>query len=304
MPSLIQQLTDRHLISPPSWLPDNVMFEGVQGSNAYGVAVDTSDFDIVGYCIPPKDIVFPHLAGIIEGFGRQRLRFVCYQRHHVNDQQALGGKGRNYDLNIFNIVHYFQLCMDNNPNMVASLFLPVECILHTTQVGEMIRKERHIFLHKGAWHRFKGYAYSQLHKMSTKNSEPNSKRSVDIEKWGFDLKFAYNLVRLMYELEQILTTGTLDLRRNAEELKAIRRGDWTELQIRQWFSEKESSLERLYETSQLPWGPDEVAIKQLLLDCLETHYGTLEGCIVTDMTPILVLREIADVIDRHRTLIQ
>ena len=118
-------------------------------------------------------------------------------------------------------------------------------------------------------------------------------------------KFACHLVRLMYEVEQILTTGDLDLRRNSEELKSIRRGEWTAQQIREFFVAKEKGLEAIYEACEiLPWGPREDEIKQLLLDCLEEHYGSLEGCIVTDMTPVLALREIADVLDRHRNLLR
>lgn len=305
MPSIVSQLTDKGYITPPSWLPDNIMFEGVQGSNAYGAAVDVSDFDMIGWCIPPKDIVFPHLAGQIDGFGRQKQKFVTYQKHHILDKDALGGKGRSYDLNIYNVVHYFHLCMENNPNMVGSLFLPAECILHTSIVGNMVREKRHIFLHKGCWHRFKGYAFSQLAKMETKSPQPGSNRAATVEQFGFDTKFACHLVRLMYEVEQILTTGDLDLRRNSEELKSIRRSEWTAQQIREFFAEKEKGLERIYEECTiLPWGPREDEIKQLLLDCLETHYGSLEGCIVTDRTPILVLREIADVIDKHRNLLR
>lgn len=303
MSSVIAQLTNNHLIKPPSWLPSNTMFEGVQGSNAYGVAVDESDFDIIGWCIPPKDVVFPHLAGYIEGFGRQQQRFTCYQKHHVTDPQALSGKGRQYDLNIYNIVHYFHLCMENNPNMLASLFLPIECVLHTTSVGTMVREKRHIFLHRGAWHRFKGYAYSQLAKMETKSPVEGSNRAVTVEKYGYDTKFAYHLVRLLYEVEQILTTGDLDLRRNSEELKSIRHGEWTAQQIREFFASKEKSLETLYEQSQLPWGPREEEIKQLLLNCLEEHYGSLTGCIATNMTPVFILREIANVLDKHRELL-
>jgi predicted nucleotidyltransferase len=319
MPSITRQLTDRRLITPPSWLPDNIQFEGVQGSNAYGVAVDTSDFDVVGWCIPPKDMIFPHLAGEIEGFGRQRKRFVCYQQHHVKDADAQGGRGREYDLNVYNIVHYFQLTMDNNPNMVASLFLPVDCVLHITKIGEMVREKRHIFLHKGAWHRFKGYAYQQLSKMSTKSKElghgvpsapgsgatrTSSKRAALVEQFGFDVKFAYHLVRLMYEIEQILTTGDVDLRRNAEELKAIRRGEVPEQKIRDFFAEKEKFLEGLYEKSSLPWGPREPEIRQLLLDCLEEHYGNLSGCVVTEGDPLRALREIAAVVDENRHLLR
>lgn len=304
MPSAVSHLTDRGYITPPSWLPDNIMFEGVQGSNAYGAAVDVSDFDLIGWCIPPKDIVFPHLAGQIDGFGRQKQKFTCYQKHHVFDKDALGGKGRNYDLNIYNIIHYFHLCMENNPNMIASLFLPVECVLHTTVVGNMVREKRHLFLHKGCWHRFKGYAYSQLAKMETKSPEEGSRRAESVEKYSFDVKFAYHLVRLLYEVEQLLTTGDLDLRRNSEELKSIRRGEWTAKQVRDFFARKERGLESIYEACTiLPRGPREDEIKQLLLDCLEAHYGHLAGCIVTDMTPVLALREIADIINKHRELI-
>lgn len=285
MPSTISRLTDAGLITPPVWLPDSIMFEGVQGSHAYGVAIDTSDFDVVGWCIPPKETIFPHLAGEIEGFGRQKKRFVCYQKHHVNDPQALGGHGREYDLDIYNIVHYFHLCMENNPNMVASLFLPADCILHITQVGEMVREKRHIFLHKGAWHRFKGYACSQLAEMSMRSADADSKRAATVKQFGFDVKFAYHLVWLMYGIEQILTTGDLDLRRNTEELKAIRQGEVPEQKIREFFAAKEKYLEGLYETADLPWGPREAEIKQLLLDCLEQHYGSLTGCIVTEERP-------------------
>lgn len=126
-----------------------------------------------------------------------------------------------------------------------------------------------------------------------------------VEEFGFDVKFAYHLVRLLFEVEQILTTGDLNLRRNSEELKSIRRGEWTEQQVRDFFAEKEKALERIYEESTvIPWGPREDEIKQLLLDCLMEHWGSLEGCVVTDMTPVLALREIAEVIDRNRALIR
>lgn len=305
MPSVVSQLTKRGLVHPPSWLPDNVLFEGIQGSHAYGVAIDNSDFDMVGHCVPPKDIVFPHVAGQINGFGRQKKKFVCFQKHHVNDAQAQGGKGRQYDINIYNIVHFFQLTMDNNPNMLTSLFLPSDCITHITTVGNMIREKRHLFLHKGCFHRFKGFAYSQLCKMETKSPDAGSKRAATIEKYGFDLKFAYHLVRLLFEIEQLLTTGDLDSRRNSDELKSIRRGEWTVQQVKEFFATKEKALERMYEEcTVLPWGPREDEIKQLLLDCLEEHWGSLEGCIVTDATPVLALREIADIIDRNRALIR
>ena len=81
------------------------------------------------------------------------------------------------------------------------------------------------FLHKGAWHKFKGYAYSQLNKIQTKS--PTGKRAELVEAHGYDVKFAYHVVRLLLEVEQILVAGDIDLECDREQLKAIRRGEWT-----------------------------------------------------------------------------
>lgn len=277
MTSTIYSLARRNLIRPPKWLPDNTHYETVMGSIAYGVATDTSDFDVYGFCIPPKENIFPHLAGEIPGFGRQINRFEQYQEQHINDVDAQGGKGREYDLTIYSIVKYFQLVMENNPNMIDSLYTPLDCVLHITKIGQMVRDSRDLFLHKGAWHKFRGYAYSQLSKMSGKTAD--SKRYESVLKYGYDVKFAYHTVRLVLEVEQILTEHTIDLRRNSDMLKAIRQGEWTEQQVREWFAMKEKQLDGVYNSSTLRYSPDEVAIKGLLLACLEEHYGRLDNII-------------------------
>ncbi len=50
--------------------------------------------------------------------------------------------------------------------------------------------------------------------------------------------------------------------------------------MREHFALKERHLETLYGKSDLPDGPDEPRLRQLLLDCLEMHYGSLEGAVV------------------------
>jgi predicted nucleotidyltransferase len=275
------------------------MYETIMGSVAYGVSSDTSDMDIYGFCIPPKGIVFPHLEGQIEGFGRQRQRFDQFLADHVDDKNT----GKMYDLSIFGIVKFFQLCMDNNPNMIDSLFTPANCVVHVTKVGNMVRDQRKMFLHKGAWHKFKGYAFQQLHKMGTKNPEAGSKRQKLREQFGFDVKFAYHVVRLLDECEQILLEGDIDLQRAREHMKAIRKGEVPEADIRAWFAEKDKYLEKVYSESKLQYGPDEDKIKSLLLACLEEHYGTLDKCIVVENAAATALREIAAIVERSRAFI-
>ena len=41
------------------WLPGNVQYETIMGSVAYGVSSDTSDVDVYGWAIPPKDDLSP-----------------------------------------------------------------------------------------------------------------------------------------------------------------------------------------------------------------------------------------------------
>jgi len=299
--STVRKLKESGLISPPSFVPHNIHYETIMGSVAYGVSADTSDMDIYGFCVPPKDMIFPHLAGEILGFGRQINRFEQYQQHHILDKSALAGAGRTYDITIYSIVKYFQLCMENNPNMIDSLFTPANCVLHITKLGNMVRENRKIFLHKGAWHKFKGYAYSQLHKMTTK--DPIGQRKKIIETYGYDVKFAYHVVRLLNEVEQILIEGDIDLQRNREQLKSIRRGEWKESDIREYFAAKEKDLEKLYLESTLPYSPDEAKIKKLLLECLEEHYGNLSDAIITPDKATAALQEIQNILEKVKELL-
>lgn len=292
--SLRKVLAAKAIVSPPSWLPDNLCYETIMGSEAYGVSSGSSDVDVYGICFPPKDLVFPHLAGEILGFGRQVQRFDQWQEHHVD----MPGGDKQYDFSIYGIVKYFQLAMDNNPNLVDSLFTPRRCVLSSTAVGERIREERRIFLNKKSWHTFKGYAYAQLHKIKTKN--PTGKRAELVAQHGYDVKFAYHVVRLLLEVEMILTEHDLDLERHREQLKAIRRGEWTEEQLRAWAQDKEKALEAVYLESKLRHSPDEGAIKALLLECLEAHYGDLSKAVRVVGREEELLRQIAQLTEKYQ----
>lgn len=181
--STVAMLTEKGIAHPPRWLPTNVQLEVLMGSVAYGVSGDTSDMDVYGFAIPPKDDVFPHLRGEIPGFGRQVQRFGQYQEHHLRDPDAMAGRGRTYDVQIFSIVKFFQLAMDNNPNMVDALFVPANCVLHITKVGTMVRERRRLFLHKGAFPRYKGYSYAQGTKLRDLDDDPEARdlRALELE---------------------------------------------------------------------------------------------------------------------------
>ena len=337
--SRVDRLIKMGLINPPKFLKNTVQYEVVTGSIAYGVSSDNSDIDLYGFCIPSKEVVFPHLVGVIQGFDIEYEKFDQFQQHHVQDKEAR----KDYDITIFNIVKYFRLCADGNPNMVDSLFVPRRCVLHSTRIGEMVRENRRLFLSKKCWSKLKGYSYSQLAKMNSKNnlgvklramedkfgldhistyedynytnpdenfinykkllkelSETQSTRHQKIREIGYDVKFAYHVVRLLNQAEQILTEHDLDLETNREQLKSIRRGDWTKEQIQQYFDNKEKQLEKVYLESTLRYKPAVDEIKELLVKCLEEYYGSIDEALKCNSKGTsLLIKDIEEVLARY-----
>ena len=273
MKSIVQHLHSLGVIKPPSFVIGGIQYETITGSEAYGVSTDNSDKDIFGFCIPPKNYVFPHLDGKIIGFSSNVKTFEQFQQHHIKCDN------KEYDITIYGIVKYFKLLMENNPNIIDSIFTREESCIYKTKIADMVRDNTKLFLSRKLWHSFKGYAYSQLHKLEIKNPDPTSNRYWMYEKYGYDVKFAYHVVRLINEAEQLLTTGDMDIQRDNEVLKSIRRGEWKLEDIRNWFADREIRFQSLYENSCLPYCPDEDRILRLLYECLEEYYGNLDQCI-------------------------
>lgn len=280
----LTDLQDKKIIHVPEWLPTSVNYLTMMGSHSYGTNTPDSDFDLYGFCIPPKMYIFPTNYGYIPGFSKDIPRFDNWDQNVVVD-------GKEYDFNVFSIVKYFRLLTDNNPNIIDSLFTRREDVWHCTEIGNMIRDNRKIFLHKGSYHKYKGYAFSQMHKIRSLTRH-DSKRKDLIEKYGYDTKFGAHCVRLLLQIQQILIENDLDLKRNSDILKSIRNGDWKLEDLEKWFFSKERDLESVYANSKLPAYPDEKKIRDLLINCLEHHYGKLDEIKIPSKAED-VLKEIA-----------
>ena len=361
MSNILKELADKGLVKPPSWLANNVHYLTIMGSQAYAVSNKESDFDLYAMVIPPKEDLFVHLKGEIIGFGAweddkiHKNRWRTWQQAHVFDPSALGGKGREYDFQAYNIVDYFQLCADSNPNMIDSLFTSESNVLHTTKIGQMVKDNRRLFLTKKCYHTFRGYAQKQLKKARNTGAEcpkiqairkfeddhgishtmtfeavkaemiektnpelanlsqlelneyltmftagmTESKRFESRKTFNVDVKFLYHLARLADECEQILELGDVDLQRSREYMKAIRRGDVSEKDLTEWYTVRDKNLEALYGSSKLPNSPNMQAIKTLLFQCLEEHYGDLNIGVARQEREALALVEIKAVLEKY-----
>ena len=288
--NIIKNLEEKKLITPPKWLADNTHYLTITGSKAYGSSHESSDEDIYGFAIPPKHVMFP--TGDIPGFDKPKEKFEQYLQTAIKDNE------KEYDFTVFNIAKYFRLCADGNPNMIDTLFTPQDCVLHCTELANNVRENRRLFLSKECYFKFAGYSKSQLHKMKIKTPQEGGKRWADIQKHGFDCKFGVHLVRLLLEAKQILEDGDLDLRKNSELLKEIRRGEWTEDQVINYFEVKDKELRNIFESSKLQNKPDEAKIRQLLVDCLEHHFGNLSSVVVNVNAADEALAKIKEIVNK------
>lgn len=293
---ILHDLAEQKLIHPPKWLPDNMAYLAIVGSESYGANLPgTSDQDLQGFCIPPKSDVFPHLRGEIPGFGRQHQRFGDWQEHHIKHN------GKEYDFAVYSMVKFFHLAMENNPNVLDIISVPDNCVKHITKVGQLVRDNRRVFFHAGCFHKFRGYASAQMAAIERGANRSNPKRAASIEAHGYDTKFLMHVMRLALECEQILLTGELDLKRDSQFLLSVRRGDMTLEEGKAWWASKARDLETAYTNCRaVPLEPDEDAIKRLLMQALEMHYGDLSEAVRMETPVESVLADLDAIMSKYR----
>jgi hypothetical protein len=310
------------------------------GSNAYGASSDVSDLDVYGFCIPSKSDVFPYgTSGRVYGFGSQPNPFNVWTEHHIKDGEkeydfTIYSIVKFFNLaldaspNIVDALFVPRRCVlhttrvsehvrENRklflssklkPRLLGYAYAQLNKLKNgNTPLVEFVRQNNldpDIFEDNGKLDLSKVKGFSKLDELVELTSKhpikQNARRRADIIRHGYSTKEGYHVVRLALQCEQVLAEGDLDLERNREILKAIRRGEWSFDRLTDWFAQKEKGLEELHSKTNIPYSPDEDAIKTLLLECLEMHYGSLTDAIKVEVPVDKLLNDIQAVIDRHK----
>lgn len=118
------------------------------GSHAYGLNIATSDLDIKGVCIEPKEY---HL-GFLNRF---------------EQEERMASKGHPNDKVIFSLKKFAGLAAECNPNIIEILHVDDTDVLKVDKFGEMLREHRYDFISKKAKFTFAGYAHAQLKRIKT-----------------------------------------------------------------------------------------------------------------------------------------
>jgi len=126
---------------------------------------------------------------------------------------------------------------------------------------EEARKELAFYHARRDWERFNSWKKSR-----------NKKRAEVEAKFGFDLKHASHLVRLLRMGVEILETGKVNVDRtniDAEELKDIRNGAWSYDKVEEYAYDVDCRLDSIYKTSTLPKTVDSKKIDNLCIRAIE-----------------------------------
>lgn len=240
-------MKDQYLISD-----SNIILKAFSGSRLYGTDLPESDIDYVGIFIPPKELVFGlntvdqfHLNELIEG---KKIDYTCYS-----------------------LIKFIKLAINNNPNIISLLYTPESHIVSTTSYGELLLLNRELFLSKKAYITFKGYAKSQINKL-TKKQRIGSRKEI-VEKFGYDTKDAMHLLRLLYECLDILVCKEIKYPSNQKDFfLRVRKG---EIELEHVLSEAlklEAFIDEAYLKSDLQENPDIESIEKLQIAMLENYW--------------------------------
>lgn len=143
---------------------ERVVLVTLAGSQIYGTATPTSDYDIKGVCIPPLEFYFGNK--VFEGVDDKQVITDLVKNIVLKDDfakmSASGIEGTVYELRKF-----VKLAADCNPNILDVLFCREEDVLFQDDVGELLRRKRDMFLSKKALYTFRGYAIAQLKRIKS-----------------------------------------------------------------------------------------------------------------------------------------
>lgn len=247
-------------IYSPEWENNQkLILCGYRGSISHGTYIpDTApdsvdDIDIMGvYLAPPKFYI---------GLGRGRRYQKAIEHLH--------GK---YDVVYYELRKFANMFLNSNPNVLSLLWLDEPHYLRITEQGQLLIDVRDAFLSKRRIYKaFTGYAYGQSKKMTHFNKQGymGAKRKKLVERFGYDVKNACHLIRLLRMGIEILETGKINVfREDADELKDIKTGKWTLEEVKKESTILFEAAKDAFANSVLPDEPDIEKVENVVIKIL------------------------------------
>lgn len=245
---------------------ENTVLLGQVGSGLHGVTTGDDDRDELGVCIEPPEYAIPFMAH------GDKPKFEQYI-YRTQPEGVRSGKG-DLDLVVYSLRKWARLAAQGNPTVLLLMFIPPQEIVTINDVGRDIQAHPERFLSRQAAHRFIGYMQSQKDQMlGLKASRTN--RPELIEKYSWDTKSGYHMIRLGLQGVELLQTGRITLpmpERERNWLVDLRNGKYTKDDALGVLDGLSAQLRALSVTADLPERPDYAQIDRWLSDTYMTWW--------------------------------
>lgn len=145
-------------------LQDRTILLVVGGSRAYGIHTSTSDVDVKGVAIPPREYFLGFSSVFEQAEGSQNMGLFT---HLMTSEEQEAIRTQKIEGTIYDIRKFLRLAADANPNILDVLFCRDQEVRVCSHEGEILRANRDLFVSAKANFTFSGYAIAQLKRIET-----------------------------------------------------------------------------------------------------------------------------------------
>lgn len=226
------------------------------GSTAHGVSVGSDDRDEMGVVIEPMVEAF--------GLGLPFEQFIHRDAAVREGKQDAPSQAGDLDLTLYSLRKWVRLALKGNPTILSMLFAPV---LKADARGNQLRELAPLIVSRQVGSQYLGYMQGQRAKMLGLKSN-RVKRPDLVEKHGFDTKFAYHMLRLGYQGQELLGTGSFSMPiggTTKDFLLAVRKGEVSKETCLKLAEELEASVKILMDSGPLREKPDHQAVEDWMI---------------------------------------
>lgn len=251
----------------------NLIHAFIGGSHQHGASIPgkVSDIDLFGVYIEPP----------IKALG------VSEETHFTGgtSDQYVRNKPEDEDYKCYTLQRWASLACKGNPTILGFLYTPCEI---KGVWKDYIKPNESLFKARSHAKAFLGYAKGQVARLKgntgvvidglgTVIGRGKHGQRPELEReFGYDTKAAMHLMRLLYEAEEYMKTGSITYPRPEKDLLLeVRTGAWSWDKLFAGYNEMEKKVEAAMAASRLPDHVDREAISELIAKCYLNHwYGS------------------------------
>ena len=256
--------------TPFTW-PDSIIHMFVSGSAMHGATGNKpTDTDISGVYIQPVEMVLgipqkrePSAASGSQWFDPDTQVWSSAGDHNKNSADDI-------DVNMYSLRKWAGMAASGNTTALEFLFVrnmvhdPFTSADETIWEKHIIRNTEH-FISKRAGFHFIAFAEAMKLRLSGGNTGKHGQRPELEAEFGYDVKGAMHMLRVLSEGIELMDTGTITLPRpDADFLKDVRNGKYTWDHVEEIANTGFSLLRSTREQSFLPDELDRVKVSKII----------------------------------------